>query len=140
ATWREVHKLVCPVAFEAVAFAPDGKALATSHEDGAIQIWHAGTGQLLRTLQGQSFGIMHIAYSPDGKTLASASFDHSIKLWDVVSGRELRPLLGHRDWVTCVAFSPDGSQLASSSQDQTVRLWDADLPGERPKGIPAEAR
>jgi WD40 repeat protein len=113
-----------------VAFAPDG-TLATSREDGVIQIWHAGTGELLQTLQDQSFGIMHIAYSPDGKTLASASFDHSIKLWDVVSGRELRTLLGHSDWVTCVAFSPDGGQLASSSQDQTVRLWNAQLPTEQ---------
>jgi WD40 repeat protein len=37
---------------KAFAFAPDGKQLATGHEDGSIQIWDFATGQKVRALGG----------------------------------------------------------------------------------------
>jgi RNA polymerase sigma factor (sigma-70 family) len=114
----------------AVAFAPDGKTLATGdHADGwqvkTIRIWDAAGGKQLRTLEGHTDGILCLAYSPDGKTLASASADGTIRTWDPDKGTELQNLAGHTGRVRWVAWSHDGKQLASAGADGTVRVWDA---------------
>jgi len=107
----------------AVAFAPDGKILASGGEDGAIALWDSQTGRLLRNIKAHQHGIKTIAFSPDGQTLASGSGDNTIKLWDVRTGKLQQTLTGHSGWVFAVAFSPDGRTLASGSGDNTIKLW-----------------
>jgi RNA polymerase sigma factor (sigma-70 family) len=119
----------------AVAFAPDGKTLATGdHSDGwqvrTIRIWDAASGKQLRTLEGHTDGVLCLAYSPDGKALASASVDGTLRLWDPAKGIELRTLAGHAGRVNWVAWSHEGKRLASAGADGTVRLWDADKGAE----------
>jgi tetratricopeptide (TPR) repeat protein len=123
-SWRPLRSWGGPETFDALAFVPDGKELATGSGDGTRQLWDPATGQALRLLGRHPHRVFDLAFSPDGKTLASASADHTVKLRDVASGRELRTLAGHTDWVFGVAFAPGGDVLASSSMDGTVRLWD----------------
>jgi uncharacterized protein with WD repeat len=107
-----------------VAFSPDGKTLASAHNDSTIQLWDVKTGRLIRSFTGHTGHVPVIVFSPDGKTLAGGSPDQTVKLWDVSSGRFIRAFTGHRDSVYSVAFSPNGKTLASGSHDQTVKLWD----------------
>ncbi|SPF52557.1 hypothetical protein SBA4_5120006 [Candidatus Sulfopaludibacter sp. SbA4] len=88
-------------------------------------MWDVSSGQLLRTLSGNSGSVNSVAWSPDGKTLASGSLDHTIKMWDVSSGQLLRTLSGHSGPVESVAWSGDGKTLASGGDDKTIKLWDA---------------
>src|SRR5262245_14563223 len=78
-----------------VAFAPDGKRLASGSEDSSIQLWEVESGQLQRTLTGHSGPVLSVAFAPDGKRLASGSSDGSIQLWEVESGQLQRTLTGH---------------------------------------------
>lgn len=72
--------------FQAVAFSPDGKLLATGScvniseyscrlygRAGEIELWDVGSGNLVRTLSGAYYGIESVAFSPDGGLLASGS-------------------------------------------------------------------
>jgi WD40 repeat protein len=111
-------------AVHSVAFSPDGKTLASAHNDSTIQLWDVKTGRLIRSFTGHTGHVPVIVFSPDGKTLAGGSPDQTVKLWDVSSGRFIRDFKGHRDSVYSVAFSPNGKTLASGSNDQTLRLWD----------------
>jgi len=141
---------------EAVAFAPDGGAIAglgTGFEGapfGAVTHWalESGGGQSLVRSSGK---LDAIAFSPDGSTLATASGDsREVTLWDITSppGRERACLQDHRGPVWSVAFSPDGGLLAAASglvpavadsdaaaQAGEVRLWDLTGPKPKPRAV-----
>jgi len=106
-----------------VAYSPDGATIATGSEDGALRLWNASTGALLRKIEAHTSRIWGVVYSSYGENLATASADKTVKIWDADSGRLVHVLRGHTSTVWKVAYSPDGTTLASSSWDGTVRLW-----------------
>ncbi len=75
-----------------VAFAPDGRMLASGSNDSTIKLWDVASGREVRTLSGHTSDVWSVAFSPDGRTLASGSRDKTIKLWDVASGQLIRSL------------------------------------------------
>ncbi len=109
-----------------LAFAPDGKTVASGSEDGTIKLWDVSTGHPRSTINVVTDAIRGLAYSPDGKTLAAAcTTSKSVRFWDPETGQERGGALrGHIRDVLSVAYSPDGQTLASGSLDLTIRLWD----------------
>ena len=107
-----------------LAFSPDGRMVASGNGDGAVHLWDAATGEILKTLSAHTDLVSGVVFSPDGKLLASGSYDGTVVLWDVAAGQALLTLNAHTDFVNGVAFSPDGKILASGSSDRTVILWD----------------
>jgi WD40 repeat protein/serine/threonine protein kinase len=56
-----------------VAFAPDGKTLASGAEDGTVRLWHVATGREMLVLEAAATGpVVDIAFSPRGEKLAAA--------------------------------------------------------------------
>jgi WD40 repeat protein len=108
----------------AVAYAPDGRTIATSGSDGTAIIWDAASGQPLRTLIGHTDWVRAIAYAPDSRTVATASDDTTGIIWDVATGEQLTPLEGHTSWVNGIAYAPDGQTLATAGSDTTAIVWD----------------
>lgn len=106
----------------AVAFAPDGKTLATAAWGGTIRLWDTETFTIRQTLTAHKSAVNCLAFSPDGMLLASGSKDRTVKLWDPQTGEERATLQGHVTPVRALAFSPDSRILASA--DLSVRLWD----------------
>jgi WD40 repeat protein len=103
------------VPVDAVAFAPDGKQVATGGTDKTVKVWDAATRGELFTLTGHTDAVTALAFSPDGKTLASASADRTVRLWDLATQQERLVLRGHADPLSSVAFSPDGKVLVSGA-------------------------
>jgi WD40 repeat protein len=110
----------------AIAFTPDGKALASASMDSTIKLWDGRSGALLKKLKDQYGAVTALAFSQDGETMAWASGSAcTIKLWDTRSERLLRQLYSHTHNISQVAFSPDSKSLVSVAIDSTVILWDA---------------
>jgi WD40 repeat protein len=126
----------------AVAWSPDGKLLASAHDQGSLLLWDVKTGTELRSFQGHEGIVNAVAFSPDGKHVLSGSVDRTVRLWDVKTGAEQRRFGDPVDSVKCVAFSPDGRLVAASAGDYegVIHLWDADSGREIAKLPASKAR
>ena len=74
---------------QAIAYAPDGKTLASAGRDETIRLWHPKTSQHLATLTGHGGLVTSIAFSPDGKKLVSGSGDATVRLWSTETRQQL---------------------------------------------------
>lgn len=121
-----------------VAFAPDGKTLATGGRDDTAIVYDV-TDRARPRLIGQPLtdhtnAVSSVRFASDGKTLATGSDDNSVILWDMTNrDRPLRigrPLVAQTAGLRDVEFSPDGTLLATVANDRTVALWDLTRPGQ----------
>jgi WD40 repeat protein len=109
-----------------VAFAPDGKLVASGGGDNEVRLWDPDTGQTLRRFRGHRETIYRVAFSPDGKRLASGSTDGDLRLWDVARGEQISRFTSHRGEITSVVFSADGRLLASCCAEPSLRVWNVE--------------
>jgi RNA polymerase sigma factor (sigma-70 family) len=138
---------------DVLAFAPNGKAVATISDGRAVHLIDLESGQTIRDFAPEnpesslpeSFRtVLGVAFSPDGKLLASGGFDNDkgnyfARLWEVETGKELRRFMHGRTsyGIPCLAFSPDGRTLATVPHDGRLRLFDVDTGKER-KSFPKD--
>lgn len=108
-----------------VAFAPDGKTLASAGEDNRVCIWDRATGKLLKHWQLAKAQVRGLAYSPDSLLLAAGRDDYSISVWETSSGKERFHRAGLGGAIWSVAFAPDSRMLVSAGDERLLRLWDA---------------
>ncbi len=90
-------------AITALAYAPDGKTLASGSRDWTVKLWDVTTWEEKSTFVGHRGAILSLAFSADSKTLASSSEDRTVRLWDVTTGRTMLTL----------GDSPDEASLAA---------------------------
>jgi WD40 repeat protein len=129
-----------PRRVEALAFAPDGRRLATGENelaaggnDGTVVLWEVGRGAEKELPGDPARAVFCLAFAPGGATLAAGHLDATVRIWEVATGEQRATLRGHSDSVHCLAFAPDGRTLATGSADRSIRLWD--LPSGQMKAI-----
>jgi WD40 repeat protein len=125
--------------FPHVAFAPDGKTLAScgkfkeGEEFKDLVMFYDPDGKK-PTIHLQMDASLHaLAYSPDGKLLAVGCADKVVRVWDVASKRPKFDLTGaHTDIIQAVAFGPDSKTIASGGyDDKIICLWDSEKGTQR---------
>ncbi len=79
-----------PVGAAAVAFAPDGKALALATADGTIQVRDAATWKVVGEFPGPRERVTALAFGPDGR-LYSGSVDATTLAWDTKAAKPAGP-------------------------------------------------
>jgi len=113
-----------------LAFAPDGKILATAEYHNRVHLWDVASGRQLAEDHPQMGILRAAAFSPDGRVLVALS-ECSVTLWDVrvtSAGHELsrHPIrLGHGFFtqIHSLAYSPDGKTLATGGGG-LAKLWE----------------
>ena len=109
----------------ALAWAPDGRTLASAGWDGAVRIWDAASGKESRrcTMLLKS-NLLAIAYLPDGKTIATRANENTLRLWDAATGREVRTLFPAQLNAVALAPGPEEETLLELGADASVHVWD----------------
>lgn len=110
-----------------VAFAPDGKTLASAGP--SVLLWDLSTGEMVRSLHDFETMITDLAFSPDGRLLAAASKQSDeITLLDSSTQEVMYTFKTKAEFIQTITFSPDGTMLASAVNvargDGNVELWD----------------
>jgi len=107
-----------------VAFASDGRTVATASRDGTVRVWDVASGHELHKLEGHTGEVSTVAIGPDGHYLASGGNDRAVRIWNLATGDTAATLNGHEGAVTGLSFASDSKTLASSSLDRRVIVWD----------------
>ena len=112
----------------AIAFSPDGRALALAYRNGTVALWDLGADADAEAyeafvMRGHAGAVTDLCFSPDGNWLASASLDRTARLWRLQTAS--RPRLEQSDSGPAIhEISRDGSYLISGGQaDGRVQLW-----------------
>jgi WD40 repeat protein len=72
----------------AIAFAPDGRTLASGGLDRTVRLWDLTSGHLLHAADGHSARISALAFAPDGLHLVSGGYDRTVRFWRIVPGQQ----------------------------------------------------
>ena len=116
----------CPLG---LAYAPDGRTLATAGMDGAIVFSdltrYDDTGPHPRVTieeahgteegSGDPHNVTHLDFTPDGSRVVSAGDGGTVRVWDARDGRlthTFRQLPGESEYIGVLAVSPDGTRVA----------------------------
>jgi RNA polymerase sigma factor (sigma-70 family) len=117
-----------------VSYAPDGKAVATAGDDGAVRLHDPDTGKELAHLRGVggSGEFLWLGFAPDGQRLvalrgvvrpaACEPGTGRLQSW-TADGREARELVidGCGRWA---AISPDGAVFVMAGDGGALTVWD----------------
>lgn len=106
--------------------AANGATIATGTDTGAVTLFRAGNGQVIRQLPGQRDWILALAFSRDNGRLASGSAEGLVQIYNTTNANQplVREIQAHDSAVRALAFSADGSRIATGGDDGTVTLWD----------------
>jgi WD40 repeat protein len=106
-----------------VAFAPDGKTLASGSHDGSVRLWDVAAGTERPPFGDLPLGMQNVVFGP-GQTVIAPG-DGAVHIWDLTEGKQHRLVQqGVKGW-SDLAVSSDGRTLAvAGTEGDTVCLWD----------------
>jgi WD40 repeat protein len=140
-TGLEVFSLPHRTEVFAVAYSPDGAALATAcsvinHPDARdlLSVYDARTGQRRYAREKGRDRTYALAFTRDGRQLRLAggrpATPSGTVLVDVADGKAAGELTGHNELVERVAVTRDGRRAVTASHDKPLRVWDLRDRGE----------
>lgn len=111
----EIHK---------VQFSPDGKMIASLHNENFANLWEATSGEPIGTLGGHRNKVSDVAFGHDSKRLSTSSWDHTMRVFALETMDRIRLNAMHYGAVSAIAFNHDSRLIATGSWDTRVRIFD----------------
>jgi WD40 repeat protein len=109
-------------AVSGVAFAADGRQLASGALDGTVRVWDARTGTELLCLRGAGAPVTAVLLAADGRRLLATTADGTVWAWDLPGGGQATAWPGPGG-ARGATFSADG-RYAAFGCDRAVLVLD----------------
>lgn len=113
------------LAAEAVAFSPDGRAIATGSKDGRVKLWSLHSGFCVATFTNHEAAVSAVTFSAND-VIISASYDGTVRAFDVRRYRNFRVMVGPppQRQFGCVAADGAGDLVAAGCIDTfEIIVW-----------------
>ncbi len=106
----------------ALAFAPNGKRLASASLDRTVKVWDLKAGRELSTYRGHTGWVEGVAFESSSLWVASVDTDNSVRVWDAATGSERVVFTGNQaltSWRTGAPramATPDRGRIIARNQ------------------------
>ncbi len=120
-----------------LAWSPNGRMIATSSDDGIVEIWDTATGNRLQSFSDpgkapqsvQNIDFLYTVWSPDSRRVITSRVQsngiyNSLQIWDVTSGHKLLTFPDHTSLPMTEQWFSDGKRILSTSANETL-IWEA---------------
>ncbi len=127
-----------PKSAKAVEFSPDGSLIAVGDNDGLVNVYNSGTGNLLGSFNGHPAQVRGLCFSRDARHILVAGNDNVLRIWrmraqtleagETVQSKRLMfeqvgDLTGHVAEIGEVKLSHKGDLIVTAGVDGTSRIW-----------------
>ncbi len=116
-----IHQMQVQGVIWDATYSPDGGTIAVGANQ--LSLIDAGTGEVVRLLEGHERAVNRVIFAEGGGTLVSASDDHTVRVWSLATGASRYPPMEHEGAVYAMDVSPDGRWIASGDTTGSIYLW-----------------
>jgi len=119
----QVLSLEVPGVTLSIALHPDGRFIASGHEDGRIELWDLTKLKELKRFNLNS-AVRSLAWHPQGKYLIGGTQDGLVKIWAVgTDEKEIAKFEDPKNPVLSLCCTPDGEYIIIGYENGVIRIW-----------------
>lgn len=109
----------------ALAFFPDGNALATGSENGCVRLYDLrADNEIAMYVHDDMVSLVtSLSFSPSGQFLFVGYDDSNYCQWDVLRAERTLIVAAHDQRISSLGVAPDGTALCTASWDGVLKIW-----------------
>jgi WD40 repeat protein len=118
------YTFMCMEPASHLAFSADGTQLATTHKDGMLRVWRAGSSRprhMIRVAPADNALCMRVAFCPSGLRAAVGCSDGKVRIADPARGKITHVLEGLVFPVYALAWH--GELVAAGGEEKKICVW-----------------